>query len=147
MVHYSTDFDFVIHAANAVDNGVDVTQGFQIATFRAKRDKYHVSHQHSVALNFGVETTSVDYDVIVTATKRSDVFDDVILDVGERDQLQLFIMPAVFTPSCRGALDVDISDLDFLFLFDFQTGCNLLSNSRFAWATLGAAHHNDLSHS
>jgi len=73
-----------------------------------------------VALNFGVKTTSVDYDVIVTAAKRSDVFDDVILDIGERDQLQFFIVPAVFTPPCRGALDVDISDLDFLFFLIFR---------------------------
>jgi hypothetical protein len=27
------------------------------------------------------------------------VFDDVILDIGERDQLQFFILAAVFTPA------------------------------------------------
>ncbi len=74
------------------------------------------------------------------------MFDDIILNICEGNQLKIIILATVFTPARRGTLDIDIGDVNLLFLFNFEAYRNLLGNGRFAWAAFCAANHNDLGH-
>ncbi|CHD24661.1 Uncharacterised protein [Salmonella enterica subsp. enterica serovar Typhi] len=99
-----------------------------------------------MSLNFGVKAPRINDDVIEASLQRFDVFDDVVLNVSEWNQLKIFVLATVFAPTRCGALNINIGNLNLLFLFNFEAYRNLLGNSRFAWAAFRAANHNDLGH-
>jgi hypothetical protein len=46
------------------------------------------------------------------------VFDDVILNVSEWNQLKIFVLATVFAPTRCSALNINVSDLSLLFNFE-----------------------------
>jgi len=99
-----------------------------------------------LSLDFGVEAPCVYNHIIEAPLKRFEMLNDVFLNVSERNEIEIFILSTVFAPAGSGALDVDVGNLGFLFLFNFQANRYLLGNGRFTRATLRAANHNDPSH-